>query len=202
MEYNLNTPLDKDTVKKLRIGDVVYLSGKIIGIRDATQRRIVDEGVDPPIDLKNQVVLHTAPNAKKVNGRWEKICIGTTTSARMERYTPVLIEKYGISGVIGKGGLLEGSLKAMQEFGAVYFAIVGGAAALETLQIERIEEVFWEDLFPECLWVFKVKNLGPLLVAMDSYGNSIYNEILDVAKKRVPAIVDDLTADLVKVIKG
>ncbi|WP_290596390.1 MULTISPECIES: FumA C-terminus/TtdB family hydratase beta subunit [unclassified Archaeoglobus] len=201
MEYTLSTPLDKETVRKLRIGDVVYLNGKIIGIRDATQRRIVDEGIEPPIDLKNHVLLHTAPNARKVEGRWEKICIGTTTSARMERYTPVLIERYGVSAVIGKGGLLESSLKAMKEFGAVYFAIVGGAAALETLQIERIEDVFWEDLFPECLWVFEVRDFGPLTVAMDSHGNSIYNKILSYAKEKAPVIVDTLVADLAEVFR-
>ncbi len=196
MEYKLETPLHEDTIRKLKVGDVVYLNGRIVGIRDATQRRIVDEGVDPPLDLKGHVLLHTAPNARKVGDRWEKICIGTTTSARMERYTPVLIEKYGVRAVIGKGGLFEGSLRAMKEHGAAYLAIVGGAAALETLQIEEIEEVYWEDLFPECLWVFRVRNFGPLVVAMDSHGNSVYDEVISSAKMKQSVIVDDLVANL------
>jgi len=189
MEYTLNTPIAEQEIGKLKIGDIVYLNGRIIGIRDATQRRIFDEEVEPPIDLKGQVVLHTAPNAEKVGDKWHKICIGTTTSARMESYSPMIIERYGVSGIIGKGGLLEGSLKAMKEFGAVYFAIVGGAAALETTQIEEIEEVYWEDLFPECLWVFRVRDFGPLIVAMDSNGNSIYEEVIKSAKIKLPKIL-------------
>jgi len=179
----LTTPLTEETVRGLRAGDVVYLDGIIFGIRDATQRRIFDEGVEPPEDLRNHVCLHTAPNARKVGGRYEKICIGTTTSKRMERYTPLLIERYGVRGIIGKGGLGEGSLKAMGKFGAVYLAIVGGAAALQTTQIEEIEAVHWEDLFPECLWRFRVKGLGPLIVAMDSHGRNLYEEVLSKARR-------------------
>ena len=192
MEYVIETPITRQEVRKLRVGDVVYLNGRIIGIRDATQRRIFDEGVEPPLNLKDQVVLHTAPNARKESGRWHKICIGTTTSTRMEKYSPMLIEKYGVSGIIGKGGLLKGSLNAMKKFGAVYFSIVGGAAALETTQIEEIEEVYWEDLFPECLWVFRVRNFGPLIVSMDSHGNSIYERVISDARARLPEILKDL----------
>lgn len=192
MEYVIETPITRQEVRKLRVGDVVYLNGRIIGIRDATQRRIFDEGVEPPLNLKDQVVLHTAPNARKEGGRWHKICIGTTTSTRMEKYSPMLIEKYGVSGIIGKGGLLKGSLNAMKKFGAVYFSIVGGAAALETTQIEEIEEVYWEDLFPECLWVFRVRNFGPLIVSMDSHGNSIYERVISDARARLPEILKDL----------
>ncbi|MEM4540571.1 MAG: FumA C-terminus/TtdB family hydratase beta subunit [Archaeoglobaceae archaeon] len=195
MEYRLKTPLDEEVIRELRTGDLVYISGKIIGLRDATQRRLIDEGVDPPISLSGQAILHTAPNARKVGDRWEKICIGTTTSARMERYSPILIRKYGVRAIIGKGGLLEESLNAMKECGAVYLALVGGAAALETMQIEEIEEVYWEDLFPECLWVFRVKDFGPLIVGMDSHGNSIYKEVLENAKKKVPYIIKQLQVD-------
>ena len=127
----LTTPLSETDVRQLRVGDAVYLDGIVYGIRDATQRRMFDEGVAPPEDLRGQVCLHTAPDAKKVGDRYEKICIGTTTSTRMERYTPLLIEQHGVRATIGKGGLLAGSLRAMQQFGAVYLAIVGGAAALE-----------------------------------------------------------------------
>jgi len=189
MEYRLETPVNEQEVRKLRIGDVVYINGRIIGIRDATQRRIFDEGADPPISLENQIVLHTAPNAKKEGGRWKKICIGTTTSTRMEKYSPMLIEKYGIRGIIGKGGLLKESLNAMKKFGAIYLSIVGGAAALETTQIEEIEEVYWEDLFPECLWVFRVRDFGPLVVSMDSHGNSIYERVISNARLKLPEIL-------------
>ncbi|MBA7563968.1 L(+)-tartrate dehydratase subunit beta [subsurface metagenome] len=192
MEYVLNTPIAEGEARKLKVGDIVYLNGRIIGIRDATQRRIFDEGVKPPLNLENQVTLHTAPNARKKDGKWHKICIGTTTSARMEKYSPMLIEEYGVRAIIGKGGLLEGSLNAMKNLGAVYFAITGGAAALETTQIEEIEDVYWEDLFPECLWVFRVKDFGPLVVAMDSNGNSIYEKVIRNARMKLPEILESL----------
>lgn len=195
MEHVFNTPLTKDKVKELKIGDSVYLNGKIIGIRDATQNRIFNEGVEPPIDLKDEVMLHTAPNARKVGDKWEKICIGTTTSARMEKYSPQLIEKYGVSAIVGKGGLMEESLKAMQKYEAVYLAIVGGAAALETTQIDEIEAVYWEDLFPECMWVFKVSNFGPLIVGMDAYGNSIYETVSKEAKSKIPQLVESIVRE-------
>jgi L(+)-tartrate dehydratase beta subunit len=196
MEHSLTTPIQKDEVRKLKVGDIVYIDGRVIGIRDATQRRIVDEGIDPPIDLRNQVLLHTAPNAKKVDGKWVKICIGTTTSARMERYSPVMIGNYGVSAIVGKGGLLAGSLKAMKEYEAVYLAIVGGAAALETTQIEEIEQVYWEDLFPECLWVFRVRNFGPLIVGMDSHGNSLYERVSENARSKLARISEDLLREI------
>jgi len=193
MEHVLNMPITEQEVRKLKVADTVYLNGRIIGIRDATQRRIFDEGVEPPLNLKNQVILHTAPNARKKNDKWHKLCIGTTTSIRMEKYSPMLIEEYGVRAIIGKGGLSEGSLNAMKKFGAVYFAITGGAAALETTQIEEIEDVYWEDLFPECFWVFCVRDFGPLIVAMDSNGSSIYEEVIKKARMKLPEILKSLT---------
>lgn len=122
----------------------------VFGIRDATQIRIFDEGVPPPVDLAGSVCLHTAPGVRKLaNGKYEKTSIGTTTSTRMDRFVPGLVETYGVRAIAGKGGLLGGSVEAMRKFGAVYLAVVGGAAALETMQIEEIEGVWWEDLMPE-----------------------------------------------------
>ena len=179
----LTTPLTEAVVRDLHVRDVVSLTGRIFGIRDATQRRIFDEGIHPPVELAGYPCLHTAPNARKLADRWEKICIGTTTSTRMEQYSPPLIRDHGVPAIIGKGGLLDGSLEAMAECGAVYLGIVGGAAALQTTQIEEIEAVYWEDLFPECLWQFRVRELGPLIVAMDSHGSSLYERVRDRARR-------------------
>lgn len=184
----LTTPLNEEDARSLKAGELVRLDGVIFGIRDATQHRIFNEGAAPPENLQGGVCLHTAPNARKVGDRWEKICIGTTTSRRMEVYTPPLVERYGVRGVIGKGGLGPDSLAAMSRHGAVYFAIVGGAAALETTQIEEIEAVHWEDLFPECLWRFRVKDLGPLIVGMDSHGKSLYADVQEAARRRVAEV--------------
>ena len=187
--YKLQTPLTEEAVRQLKVEDTVTIDGTIFGIRDATQIRIFDHGVAPPADLTGSVCLHTAPGVRKLpGGRYEKICIGTTTSTRMDRFVPGLVEQYGVRAIVGKGGVLEGSIEAMQRVGAVYLAIVGGAAAIETLQIEEIEEVWWEDLMPECLWKFRVKDFGPLIVAIDSHGNSHYRAIQERARERIAAL--------------
>src|SRR3989441_5313138 len=131
----LKTPLAEADIRQLHLEDTVTINGVIFGIRDATQIRIFDHGVAPPADLTGSVCLHTAPGVRKLpDGRYEKICIGTTTSTRMDRFVPGLVEQYGVRAIVGKGGVLEASVQAMQKAGAVYLAIVGGAAALETLQ--------------------------------------------------------------------
>ena len=112
------------------------------------------------MDLSGAFLLHTAPGVRKLGpGRYEKVSIGTTTSARMVRFTEPLGRDYGVRAICGKGGLPDEAIEPMKRYGMVYFAIVGGAAALETEQIEEIEEVAWEELMPECLWKFRVKDL-------------------------------------------
>ncbi|HVZ22181.1 MAG TPA: FumA C-terminus/TtdB family hydratase beta subunit [Vicinamibacterales bacterium] len=191
-QVTLTTPVTEADIRQLHVGDVVYIDGLIYGIRDATQRRIFDEGVEPPVDLTGAICLHTAPNVKKDGDRFLPVCIGTTTSTRMERFTPPLIERYGVRGIIGKGGLLEGSMRAMQQFGACYLAIVGGAAALETTQIEAIEAVHWLDLMPECIWTLRVRGLGPLTVAMDSHGGNLYAQVRSDAARRMQDVYKEL----------
>jgi L(+)-tartrate dehydratase beta subunit len=186
--YTLSTPLSEEAVRKLNVRDMVILNGIIFGIRDLTQIRIFDQKTDPPVSLKGAACLHTAPSLKKVGGRWEKICVGTTTSGRMDRFTPGLMEKYGVRAIIGKGGQYQASLEAMRRFGGCYLAVVGGAAALETNQIVEVEKVYWEDIHPEALYQFRVENFGPLIVAMDSHGNNLYFDIKAQAEKKLPEI--------------
>ena len=192
MHYQFVPPLNEDDVRKLRVGDTVTINGVIFGIRDATQVRIFDQGVKPPVDLKGSVCLHTAPNVKKEGNRYLPISVGTTTSTRMDRFTPGLLRDYGVRAIIGKGGLLEGSVRAMEEIGGCYLAIVGGAAALETAQIEAIEDVYWEDLMPECIWKFRVKAFGPLTVAIDSYGGNLYSQVKDEARRKMEIVLREL----------
>jgi L(+)-tartrate dehydratase beta subunit len=188
MHHTLASPFSEQDIRSLRIRDTVTINGHIFGIRDATQIRIFDEQQRPPVDLNGAACIHTAPSLKKVGKKWEKVCIGTTTSTRMERFSPLLIQQYGVRIIIGKAGLLEGSLEAMKIYGACYLAIVGGAAALETTQIEEVEEVYWEDLHPEGIYKLRVKDFGPLIVAMDAHGNHLYFEVKKRAKEKLPAI--------------
>jgi L(+)-tartrate dehydratase beta subunit len=211
---------DEQEILNLRAGDEVVVQGHIIGIRDRTQIRIFDEGVEPPMDLRGAFLLHTAPGVKKVGDqgaargadsqeqraspavpseptgrpvpnpaisttKYEPVCIGTTTSARMVRFTEPLGRDYGVRGICGKGGFPDEAIEPMRQHGMVYFAIVGGAAALETTQIEEIEEVAWEELMPECLWKFRVKDFGPLTVGIDAHGNSLYHDVQEAARKKL-----------------
>jgi L(+)-tartrate dehydratase beta subunit len=192
-ERRITFPTDEETIRSLNVGDSVLVDGHVIGIRDRTQIRIFDQGVPPPMDLMGAFLLHTAPGVRKVGpGRYEPISIGTTTSARMVRFTEPLGRDHHVRAICGKGGLPDEAIEPMQRCGMVYFAIVGGAAALETTQIEEIEEVAWEELMPECLWKFRVKDFGPLTVAIDSHGNSLYRDVQAEAKKRL----EDLYARL------
>jgi len=185
-KHELTFPItDPAEILKLRAGDEVTVQGHIIGIRDRTQMRIFDEGVAPPMDLSGAFLLHTAPNVRKVDDHYEKICIGTTTSARMVRFTEPLGRQYGVRAICGKGGFPDEAVEPMRQLGMVYFAIVGGAAALETTQIEEIEEVAWEELMPECLWKFRVKDFGPLTVGIDAHGNSLYRDVQTRAKQKL-----------------
>ncbi|HWJ31633.1 MAG TPA: FumA C-terminus/TtdB family hydratase beta subunit [Gaiellaceae bacterium] len=182
----LTFPADEAAIRELRAGDEVLVDGHIIGIRDRTQIRIFDQGVEPPLDLSGAFLLHTAPNVRKVDeGKYEKLCIGTTTSARMVRFTEPLGAKYGVRAICGKGGLPDEAIEPMRKYGMVYFAIVGGAAALETTQIEEIEDVYWEELMPECLWKFRVKDFGPLTVGIDAHGNSLFHDVQTRAEEKL-----------------
>ena len=185
-DYRITFPTTEDVIRELRAGDSVTVDGHVIGIRDRTQIRIFDHGQRPRMDLAGALLLHTAPNVRKLaDGRYEKLCIGTTTSARMVRFTEPLGREYGVRAVCGKGGLPDEAIEPMRHLGMVYFAIVGGAAALETTQIEEIEEVELEDLMPECLWKFRVKDFGPLTVGIDSHGRSLYHDVQEAARKRL-----------------
>jgi L(+)-tartrate dehydratase beta subunit len=184
--HEITFPTTEDVVRELHAGDTLTIQGHIIGIRDATQIRIFDRGVEPPMSLQGAALLHTAPNVRKLgDGRYEPMCIGTTTSTRMSRFTEGLIRDHGARAIMGKGGLLPEALEPLRTHGGVYLSIVGGAAALETTQIEEIEQVEWEDLMPECLWKFRVRGFGPLIVGMDTHGESLYENVQVEARRRL-----------------
>lgn len=191
-KYHLETPFSEEDVRQLKVGDIVHFDGTLFGIRDLTQIYMFDQNHEPPVSLQGMPCIHTAPSLRKVGDKWEPVCVGTTTSVRMDRFSPALIEKYGVRAIIGKSGLYEKSLEAMKRYGAVYMAIVGGAASLETEQIEEVEAVYWEHLHPEALYQFRVKDFGPLTVAMDSHGNHLYFDVKKEARRRLPELYKKL----------
>jgi L(+)-tartrate dehydratase beta subunit len=190
--YDFTSPISEAQARSLKVNDTVTLNGTLFGIRDATQIHMFDRGRRTRFELKGHAVLHTAPNVRKVGERYEPICIGTTTSDRMERFTAPLMKQYGVRLVIGKGGLRESSLRAFSELGGAYLAVIGGTAALETTWVEAIEDVDLDDLHPESLWKFRVRGFGPLVVAMDSHGGSLYDAVNSSARARRAAALKHL----------
>lgn len=193
--HNFAMPVTEAQARALKAGDTVTLEQTLFGIRDATLIAMFDRGRRTKFNLKGQAVVHTAPNVRKVDPRpgntcgYEPVCIGTTTSMRMERFTRPLMEREGVRLIIGKGGLGQGSLEAFRDFGGAYLAVVGGAAALETTWIEDIEDVDLDDLHPESLWKFRIKGFGPLLVTMDSHGGSLHAQVNAEAAARRAAVL-------------
>jgi L(+)-tartrate dehydratase beta subunit len=193
--HELTTPITETQVRVLRIDDTVTLQRTLFGIRDATQIAMFDRGRATRFDLAGHAVIHTAPNVKKVAPSpqhptgYAPVCIGTTTSARMERFTRPLLAQCGVRLIIGKGGLGAGSLAVFGEIGGAYLAITGGTAALETTWIEAIEDVDLDELNPESLWRFRIRDFGPLRVAMDSHGGSLYAAVdADARARRAQAL--------------
>jgi L(+)-tartrate dehydratase beta subunit len=188
--HDFHMPITETQARAVKVNDTVTLNGTLYGIRDATLIHMFDHGRTTRFDMSGHAVVHTAPNVKWVGeteahpSGYEPICIGTTTSARMERFTRPLMEREGVRIIIGKGGLARSSLDAFRDIGGLYLAVVGGAAALETTWIESIDEVDLDDLNPESLWKFTVKGFGPLLVSMDSHGNSLYTQVDEAARAR------------------
>jgi L(+)-tartrate dehydratase beta subunit len=189
-EFQLKTPLTEADVRQLRVGDSVTLNGVIFGVRDANLIRLFDKGVPAPVNWHGAALLHTAPNVRKVGpGKFEPISVGTTTSMRMDRFTEGLLRDHGVRAILGKGGLSAESAKFMQQYGACYLSVTGGAAALETLQIEEIEKVYWEDLMPECIWQFRFRGFGPLTVGIDTQGGNLQLEVQAAAQQKADELL-------------
>ena len=193
MEYHLTTPLKEEDVRKLRTGDIVYLSGIIYTGRDEVHIHALElakEGKKPPVDFRNMVLFHCGPVMKKdENGEWHVIAAGPTTSSRMNSLEPEFIERFGVRAIIGKGGMSEPTVEAMKKHGAVYLAMTGGAAALAANAFKKVHGVEWFEFgMPEAIWILEAEDLGPLVVGIDSHGSSIYRDVEEsVAKNRKKA---------------
>jgi len=178
-EYHLSTPLTDDVLKKLKIGDIVYISGIMVTARDEaheTALELLEKGEKLPIDLKGLVLYHCGPVAIKKDNKWQIVAAGPTTSMRMESVEHEFIEKTGIKMVVGKGGMGKKTAEAMKKFNAVYAVFTGGAGALAAEKIKEVKDVYWLDKLgvPEAMWVFKVEEFGPLIITIDTEGNNYY----------------------------
>lgn len=172
----LTTPLQREDIKKLKVGEIVYLSGKISTARDKAHERALKEKKFP-VDLIDGAIFHSGPLVRKKGNEWEIVSIGPTTSSRMNSLEPEFIRKFGIRAIIGKGGMGKEVIEAMKNK-AIYLAMTGGCAATAASQIKKVMKVEWLDLgIPEAVFVLEVEKFGPLVVTIDSNGNSLYENI-------------------------
>jgi tartrate/fumarate subfamily iron-sulfur-dependent hydro-lyase beta chain len=178
MEYHIDIPAGKDEIKKLKIGDIIYVTGKVFTARDEAHHMMLEKN-NISFSPGDMALYHCGPLMKEENGEWQVVSAGPTTSSRMEIFEDKFLRKFGTNIIIGKGGMGERTKKALQKYICIYASYTGGAGALAAEKIEKVEGVYWLDelSMPEAVWIFKVKEFGPLVVSMDSYGNSIYENL-------------------------
>ena len=177
----LTTPIPDSTIRSLKVGDEVLLSGTVFTGRDAVHKYLHDGGQLPPeVDLRNGVLYHCGPVViKDDQDQWKCVAAGPTTSIREEPYQWQVIRDLGLRGVIGKGGMGDKTLKACQEHGCVYLHAIGGAAQVLAECIKKVNGVYMMDEFgaPEAIWEFQVADF-PAVVTIDSHGGSLHKQIL------------------------
>lgn len=194
-EYHFKTPISEEDARKLKAGDIVYISGLIFTARDSAHKKMLEiarKGEELPFNPRGLIVYHVGPVVKKVGSEWQIIAAGPTTSARMEALEAEFIKTFGVRGIVGKGGMFERTTRACEEYGAFYGAFVGGAAILAARAIEGVEAVYWlEELgVPEAVWLLRVNKFGPLIVAIDSHGNNLFIDILSKARDNLKKILE------------
>ncbi|MEB3765980.1 MAG: FumA C-terminus/TtdB family hydratase beta subunit [Desulfurococcales archaeon] len=196
--FHLKTPLSDEDVSKLRVGDIVYVTGIMVTARDEAHKKIlevIESGEKLPIDLKGLVLYHCGPVVRKrEDGSWEVVAAGPTTSMRMESVEAEFIEKTGVKMIVGKGGMGQRTAEAMKKHKAVYAVFTGGAGALAADRIKRVVDVYWLDELgiPEAVWVFEVEEFGPLVVTIDTTGKNYYEEKMKEVKIKAEKIKEEL----------
>ena len=180
--FKLKTPISEEDVRKLKVNDVLFISGTMVTARDAAHKKALEllkQDKPLPVNLEGLAVFHCGPIMKKDDDKWVAVAAGPTTSTRMEQFEDEFIKNFKVRVVVGKGGMGKRTTDAMQKYGAVYGAFTGGAGVLSAKGIKNVKTVEWLlDLgMPEALWVFEVEEFGPLTIAIDSHGNNLYEEV-------------------------
>lgn len=183
-------PYNRDEFLALRVGEAVYLTGKMFTARDAVHKYLYDGG-KIPFSLSNQILYHCGPVIikDKVSGRYLVNAAGPTTSAREEPYQAAIMRDHGILGVIGKGGMGIKTLDGCKQYGCVYLHAIGGAAQVLAAKIESVDNVFLSEFgSPEAMWEFTAKDF-PVIVTMDSQGNSLHESVKSESLRRFKELI-------------
>ena len=182
----LTTPISAEDLKDIKIGDIIYLNGSMTTCRDVAHRRLVEEGRELPVDVRNNAIFHAGPIIRPVeNDKFEMVSVGPTTSMRMEKFEYEFVQKSGVRVIIGKGGMKENTERACKEFGAINCVFPAGNAVVAATEVEEIVRAEWRDLgMPETLWNCRVKEFGPLIVSIDTEGNNLFEERKVIYNKR------------------
>lgn len=198
MKKILTTPLKSEDLQDLRVGDVVYLTGRLVTCRDVAHRRLIEQGRELPVDLEGGAIFHAGPIVrKKDDGQFEMVSIGPTTSMRMEKFEREFIKQTGVKLIVGKGGMGPETAAGCQEHKAVHAIFPGGCAVLAAIQVEEIEDAHWQDLgMPETLWVNRVREFGPLIISIDTQGNNLIQQNKAVFNEKKKPILDKISQQL------
>ena len=174
----LTTPISAEDLKDIHAGDIIYLNGSMTTCRDVAHRRLVEEGRELPVDVKDAAIFHAGPIIRPLeNDKFEMVSVGPTTSMRMEKFEYEFVKESGVRVIIGKGGMKENTERACKEFGAIHCVFPAGCAVVAATEVERIAEHHWDELgMPETLWCNKVKEFGPLIVSIDAEGRNLFEE--------------------------
>jgi fumarate hydratase subunit beta len=179
--YKLKTPISEEDVRKLKANDVIFITGTMVTARDSAHKRALGffkEGKPLPIDLQGSAVFHCGPIVRKEGDKWTVVAAGPTTSTRMDIFEDEFIKAFRVRVIIGKGGMGKRTTDGMKKHGAVYGAFTGGAAVLAAKAIKNVRGVEWFDLgMPEALWILDVEDFGPLIVAIDTHGNNLFEDV-------------------------
>jgi len=194
----LTTPIKSEDLEDLKVGDVVYLTGRLVTCRDVAHRRLIEQGRDLPVDLNGGAIFHAGPIVrKKDDGAFEMVSIGPTTSMRMEKFEREFIEQTGVKLIVGKGGMGPETAAGCMEHKAVHAIFPGGCAVLAATLVEEIEGAEWQDLgMPETLWINRVKEFGPLIISIDTKGNNLIQENKAVFNERKKPILEKISKEL------
>lgn len=197
MNKILTTPIRSEDVERLTAGDIVFLDGHLITCRDMAHRRLIDLGMQLPVELDGLAILHAGPIVARDGDGWKMVSIGPTTSMRMEVHEKEFIKQTGVKLIIGKGGMGPETVEGCAAYKAAHAIFPGGCAVLAASQVEEIERVAWLDLgMPEALWVMRVKNFGPLIISIDTHGNNLFEKNKGIYNDRKGPIVERISAQV------